>query len=112
MSANEKYGLSALRKRLHRFRKERSGMFALVLGLVITLVALGVVLGVGLMVNYNIQTTVEQMDLGVAGNNTRTTLYNNINQAFSLSAIVPIVAGAALVIGAIVAGFAIKSRMN
>ena len=87
-------------------------MFALVLGLVITLVALGVVLGVGLLVNYNIQTTLEGMDLGEAGNATRTTLYTNINSAFSLSAIVPIVAGAALVIGAIIAGFAVKSRMN
>lgn len=100
------------RKRLAQFRRERRGMFALVLGLVITLVALGVVLGVGLMVNYNIQTTVEAMDLGTAGNATRTQLYTNINQAFSLSAIVPIVAGAALVIGAIIAGFAIKSRMG
>lgn len=87
-------------------------MFALVLGLVITLVALGVVLGVGLLVNYNIQSTVEALDLGEVGNATRTSLYTNINQAFSLSAIVPIVAGAALVIGAIVAGFAIKSRMG
>lgn len=107
-----KYPHERIGKTLRRFRNEHKGMFALVLGLVITLVALGVVLGVGLMVNYNIQSTVEQMDLGTAGNATRTTLYNNINQAFSLSAIVPIVAGAALVIGAIVAGFAIKSRMN
>ena len=87
-------------------------MFGLVLGLVITLVALGVVLGVGLLVNYNIQRSVEAMDLGTQGNATRTALYDNINQAFSLSAIVPIVAGAALVIGAIVAGFAIKGRMS
>jgi hypothetical protein len=86
-------------------------MFGIVLGLVITLVALAVVLGVGLLVNYQIQTTVEGIDLGEAGNATRTSLYTNINQAFSLSAIVPIVAGASLVIGAIVAGFAIKNRM-
>lgn len=102
----------SFRKALKRFRRERKAMFALVLGLVITLVALGVVLGVGLMINYNIQTTVEALDLGTAGNATRTTLYNNINQAFSLSAITPIVAGAALVIGAILAGFAIKGRMG
>lgn len=87
-------------------------MFGLVLGLVITLVALGVVLGVGLLVNNQIETTVNALDLGVQGNATRTALYTNINQAFSLSAIVPIIAGAALVIGAIVAGFAIKSRTN
>lgn len=86
-------------------------MFGLVLGLVITLVALGVVLGVGLLVNNQIQTTLEAMDLGTEGNLTRTALYTNINQAFSLSAIVPIIAGASLVIGAIVAGFAIKNRM-
>jgi len=85
-------------------------MFGIVLGLVITLVALGVVLGVGLLVNNQIQTTLQDMDLGTAGNATREDLYNNINQAFSLSAIVPIIAGASLVIGAIVAGFAIKSR--
>jgi len=85
-------------------------MFGIVLGLVITLVALGVVLGVGLLVNNQIQSTLETMDLGVEGNETRTALYTNINQAFSLSAIVPIIAGASLVIGAIVAGFAIKNR--
>jgi hypothetical protein len=95
-----------------RLIQERKAMFGLVLGLVITLVALGVVLGVGLLVNYNIQSTLEDVDLGTAGNLTRTSLYNNINQAFSLSAIVPIVAGASLVIGAIVAGFAIRSRAD
>lgn len=94
-----------------RLFRQRKAMFGIVLGLVITLVALAVVLGVGLLVNYQIQTTVEGIDLGEAGNATRTSLYTNINQAFSLSAIVPIVAGASLVIGAIVAGFAIKNRM-
>jgi Flp pilus assembly pilin Flp len=98
--------------RFSKFRKDKRGMFALVLGLVITLVALGVVLGVGLLINNQIQTTVEALDLGEAGNATRTSLYANINQAFSLSAIVPIVAGAALVIGAIIAGFAVKNRMT
>lgn len=91
------------------FLKNRKAMFGIVLGLVITLVALGVVLGVGLLVNYQIQTTLDAMDLGAEGNDTRDALYTNINQAFSLSAIVPIIAGASLVIGAIVAGFAIKS---
>ena len=97
---------------LRQYKRDHKAMFGLVLGLVITLVALGVVLGVGLMINYNIQTTVQSLDLGAAGNATRTNLYNNINQAFSLSAIVPIVAGAALVIGAIVAGFAIKGKTS
>lgn len=95
---------------MKKFVRDHRAMFGLVLGLVITLVALGVVLGVGLLVNNQIQTTVEALDLGVTGNATRTQLYTNINQAFSLSAIVPIIAGAALVIGAIVAGFAIKNR--
>lgn len=99
---------NGIRVFIRNFRRERKAMFGIVLGLVITLVALGVVLGVGLLVNYNIQTTVEALDLGETGNATRTTLYANINQAFSLSAVVPIVAGAALVIGAIVAGFAIR----
>lgn len=93
-----------------KFLRDKRGMFGLVVGLVITLVALGVVLGVGLLVNYQIESTVSNLDLGEAGNATRTAIYANINQAFSLSAIVPIVAGAALVIGAIVAGFAIRSR--
>lgn len=98
-------------QRINKFKREHKAMFGLVLGLVITLVALGVVLAVGLMINYNIQATMEGLDLGTQGNATRTSLFTNINQAFSLSAIVPIVAGASLVIGAIVAGFAIKGRM-
>lgn len=108
MAFNIVNGARMVRATLRSFRQNRRGMFGIVLGLVITLVALGVVLGVGLLVNYQIQTTVESLDLGAAGNSTRTALYGNINQAFSLSAIVPIVAGAALVIGAIVAGFAIN----
>ena len=71
--------------RSRKFVRDNAAMFGLVLGLVITLVALGVVLGVGLLVNYNIQSTVEALDLGTTGNATRTSLYTNINQAFSLS---------------------------
>ncbi len=100
------------RASLRRFRRDRRAMFGLVLGLVITLVALGVILMVGLLVNYNIQQTMDAVDLGAAGNATRTAIETNIDQAFNLAAIVPIVAGASLVIGAIIAGFAIRSRTS
>lgn len=95
-----------------KLTRNQKALIGVVLGLVVTLVALSVMLGVGLMLNYNLQSTLEALDLGTAGNATRTTLYTNINAAFNLSTIVPIVAGASLIIGAIVTGFAIKSRMS
>ena len=74
-----------------------------VLGLVITLISLGVVLVVGIMVIYNLDTTTDAMNLGTTGNTTRDALFTNIDTAMNLSIIVPIIAGAGLLIGVVIA---------
>jgi len=74
-----------------------------VLGLVITLISLGVVLVVGIMVIYNLDTTTDAMNLGTTGNTTRDALFANIDTAMNLSIIVPIIAGAGLLIGVVIA---------
>ena len=74
-----------------------------VLGLVITLISLAVVLVVGIMVIYNLDSTTDAMNLGASGNTTRDALFTNIDTAMNLSIIVPIIAGAGLLIGVVVA---------
>lgn len=92
-----------------KFRENRRGFTAIVIALVITLVALAVILPVGMLVTANIQSIVNAMVLGTAGNATRTVLFANIWSAFNLSAIVPIIGAAGLIIGIILAAFAFQS---
>lgn len=98
----------SLKRLLRKFLESRTGVAGVVLALIVTLVALGVIIPIGLLVTANIQTTVNAMDLGTAGNATRTTLFNNIFQAYDLSAITPIIAGAALIISIIIVGFSFR----
>ena len=86
-------------KARHFFADEHAS----VLGLVITLISLAVVLVVGIMVIYNLDSTTDAMNLGVSGNETRDALFANIDTAMNLSIIVPIIAGAGLLIGVVVA---------
>jgi len=102
--------LTTLNMKLMTFRDNRRGIQAIVLALVVTLVSLAVILPVGLLATSYIRSTIDAMDLGTSGNATRTTLFTNIYVAFDLSAIVPIIAGAALVIGVIIAGFTFSRR--
>jgi len=71
------------------------------LGLVTMLIALCVVVIVGLVVTGNLYTVANNMDLGSSGNNTRTSLFNNIYSSFDLVVIIPIIAAAAAIIGVV-----------
>ena len=95
---------------LRKFRESRRGMTTIIIGLIIMLVLIGVALPVGLHCTSSIKGVIDDMDLGTEGNSTRTKLFNNIYSAYDLSVIVPIIAGAALVIGAVTVGFAVYSR--
>lgn len=92
-----------------KLRQNKKGVTMLVLSLVVTLVALGILIPVGLLVTANIQSTVNTYNLGASGNATRTTLFTNIFQAYNLSAIVPIVAAAGIIISVIIGAFAYMS---
>jgi Flp pilus assembly pilin Flp len=93
---------------LWRFHKNRKGITALVIALVVSLVALGILIPVGLLVTSNIKTTVDSMDLGTQGNATRLTLFTNIFQGYNLAAIIPIIAAAGIIISVIIGAFAFR----
>ncbi len=93
------------RTRLARDRRAITGM---ILALVITLVSLSILLPIGLLLNAQIASTVNTYNLGASGNATRLALQNNIWAAFNLSAIIPIVAAAGIIIAVIVGAFAIR----
>lgn len=93
-----------------KLRKDKRGVTAIVIGLVVMLIAVAIILPVGMLVTANIQTIVNAMVLGTSGNATRTALFNNVWSAFNLSSIVPIVAAAALIIGVIITAFAVRGR--
>jgi len=74
-----------------------------VMALVVGLISLAVIIVVGVMVVFNLQTTMGAMDLGVSGNATREAIFTNVGTAFSLVTIVPIIAAAGLIITIVVA---------
>jgi Flp pilus assembly pilin Flp len=91
-----------------RLKRDKRGITALVIALVVSLVALGILIPVGLLVTSNIKTTVDSMDLGSQGNLTRTTLFTNIFQGYNLAAIIPIIAAAGIIISVIIGAFAFR----
>jgi hypothetical protein len=89
--------MNRFRKWLKRWIQSRRASIALVT----TLITLGIIIVLGLLVTANFYTAASAMDLGTAGNATRTTLFSNIWVAFDLAAIIPIVAGAGSVLGVV-----------
>jgi len=99
-----------------RFLRNRRGIAALVISLVVALVACSVILAIGLMIHSNLSTS-----LGVVSAKTNETsiaenitydVFGNVYSAYSLSSVVPLVAGAALIITIIVGAFTLRSRMR
>lgn len=97
-------------KFLSRLRRNKKGIAAAVIGLVVGFVTIGVALSVGLMIIGNLDTTTDAMNLGTTGNTTRDTLFSNIYSGFDLTVILPIIAAAALIIAAVVGIMYVKSR--
>lgn len=95
---------------LQKFRRNKSGMTGIVIGLVITLVTIGIVLPIGLMVVGQMDTTTDAMDLGATGNETRDALFTNIYVGFDLSNILPLVVAASVIIAAVVGIAYFKQR--
>ena len=93
-----------------RILKDRRGLAAPVLALVVGLVAVAILLPVGLLVVANLKSTVDAMDLRATGNPTRTTLFNNIYSAYGLAVIIPIIAAAGIIIGVIGVYFAFRTK--
>jgi hypothetical protein len=93
-------------KFLNKLRSNRKGITGLVIGMVVVLVACAVLIPIGLLVTANLQSSMPA--LTGSANTTAYSVYNNVYSAFSLSAIVPIVAAAGVIISIIVGVFAFK----
>lgn len=100
---------------MRKLLKNKRAVTGMVLALVIALVAIGIMIPIGLIVTVNIG---EALNV-VSAKTNETTLaenvtydvFNNVYTAFSLSALVPIVAVAGLLISIIVGAFALRGRV-
>lgn len=93
-------------KSLKSFLSNKKGITGLVIGMVVVLVACAVLVPIGLLVTSNLQASMPA--LTGSANTTAYSVYNNVYSAFSLSAIVPIVAAAGVIISIIVGVFAFR----
>lgn len=96
---------------MRKLLRNKRGVTALVLALVIALVAIAVMIPIGLLVTVNIQSALPALEAGSLAANASESVFNNVYTAFSLSALVPIVAVAGLLISIIVGAFALRGRM-
>jgi len=93
---------------LNKFKENKKGITALVIGMVVVLVACAVLVPIGLLVTSNLQASMPALE--GSANSTAYSVYNNVYSAFSLSAIVPIVAAAGVIISIIVGVFAFRKQ--
>ena len=99
-----------------KFLRNRRGIAALVISLVVALVACSVILAIGLMIHSNLSTSLgvvaAKTNETTKGQNITFDVFSNVYSAYSLSSVVPLVAGAALIITIIVGAFALRSRVR
>ena len=91
-----------------KLRKNRKAITMIILSLVIALVALAILIPVGLMIQSSLTTITKITGMSTQANATVDTVNTNIYSAFNLVAIVPIIAGAAVIISVIMGAFAFK----
>jgi hypothetical protein len=91
-----------------KLRDNRKGITGLVIGMVVVLIACAILVPIGLLVTANLQSAMPA--LTGSANTTAYAVYNNVYSAFSLSAVVPIVAAAGVIISIIVGVFAWKKN--
>jgi Flp pilus assembly pilin Flp len=96
-------------KKLKALRQNRKGMAMVAVALIVGLVALGIVIPIGMWISSITFGVIDDIDLGTAGNATRTTLETNIWSAYNLATILPIIAVAAVIIMAVL-GLVIYKR--
>ena len=94
--------------KLRSLRNDKRGVAALVIGLITVLITCAILIPIGLLVTSNLQSAMPA--LTGSANTTAYSVYNNVYSAFSLSAVVPIVAAAGVIIAIIVGVFAFRSQ--
>jgi len=95
-----------------KLRKNRRGITMIILSLVVALVALAILIPVGLMIQSSLTTITKITGMSTTANATVDTVNTNIYSAFNLVAIVPIIAGAAVIISVIMGAFAFKQTQQ
>lgn len=79
------------------------------LALVVGLISIGIILIVGLYVTGKFFEVADALNLGTAGNATRSSLKINIYSGYDLAVILPIIGAASAILGSVVYGF-LKTR--
>lgn len=98
--------------KLRSFRKNKRGMTGLVIAAIILFLSLVVIIPISILVEGTIYSTVtDSLQSAGISNATAVSLHNNVASAFSIMAILPLIAVVGIIISAIVGGFAYyKSR--
>ena len=93
-------------KMFKRFRSDNKAITGLVIGMVTVLIACAILIPIGVLVTANLQSSMPSMT--GSANTTAYAVYNNTYSAFNLSAVVPIVAAAGVIISIIIGVFAFR----
>ncbi len=95
---------------------DKRAVAGMVIALVVTLVACSVIMAVGIMIQTNLASSLSVVSAKTANTsqaqNVTYDIFQNVWSAYSLSSVVPLIAGAALIIGIIVGAFAIGGRLR
>jgi hypothetical protein len=94
--------------KLRQLVRDNKAITGLVIGMVVVLIACAILIPIGVLVTANLATSMPALT-GTA-NTTAYAVYGNVYSAFQLSAIVPIVAAAGVIISIIVGVFAFKRQ--
>lgn len=100
---------------MRKLLRNRKGITGMVIALVVALVALAVIIPIGVLVASNLSSSLDVVSAKSAtttkAENVTYDVFQNIWTAFSLSALVPIIAVAGLLIAIIVGAFALRGRV-
>ena len=94
---------------MKKFLKNKKAVTGMVLALVVALVTIAVLIPIGLLVTTSIEDSLPALTADSAAANASESVFTNVYTAFSLSALVPIVAVAGLLISIIIGAFAFRS---
>lgn len=99
---------------LKKFRKDKRGVTGMTIALVVGLVALAVIIPIGVLVASNLSTALNVVSAKSAtttqAENVTYDVFANVWTAFSLSALIPIIAVAGVLIAIIIGAFMLRSR--
>jgi len=88
----------------------KKGITGMVIGLIVLLIACAVLIPIGIIITASLHAALPSLTAGSVANKTAEAVFTNVYNAFSIAAIVPFVAAAALIIGIIVTAFAVRGR--